>query len=276
MRVLAAQNRVDADDFALEIEHFKVVRHSEEVHCGRQLHLRMAPVALVEDAELAARDKLLQAVLHVAEVPDGSERMVRRDLLLKIGRFARIRFERAHHVDPVEGRELIEVHEVVVRVERRVDEVADDVGVLRDLDADRVFNGAHGRKRMNARADAADAFNERPCVARIAPLQNDFETAPHRAGAHRVDDFVVFAENGLNAKMAFDSGDRVDDNTTFAHYSLPPISLLVRARDWATAERAACAAAATPTTATVARPTLSTVASMPMPKPGGSTVVSCS
>ena len=271
MRVLAAEDGVDLDDFLVEVEHFKVVRNGKEIDGRRQLHGRVAPVAVLEDGKLAAFDEFLQTRLYVTEVACGRQMVMRADLLLNFARFARIGRQSAHHVDPVQSRELIEVHQMVLYVQGCIHQVADDVGVLRDLDADGVFDGAHGCKRVNAGADAADAFDERPGVARIAPLENHFETAPHRAGAHRVGDDAVGVDFCLHAQMTFDAGDGVNDNAAgvlaVAH-SLPPMSLLVLARAWATALMAACAAAATPTTATVAMPTLSTVASTP-PQPGG-------
>lgn len=51
---------------------------------------------------------------------------------------------------------------MVMNVERGIQDVADQIGVLRDLDADCILNGTDGGKRVNTRTDAADAFNERP------------------------------------------------------------------------------------------------------------------
>ena len=59
VRVLAAQNRVDLDDFLLEVKHLKVVRHGKKVHGRRQFHLRVAPVAVFKDTELAGSYELL-------------------------------------------------------------------------------------------------------------------------------------------------------------------------------------------------------------------------
>ena len=230
MRVLAAQNGMNAHDFTLEVEHFKVVRDRKQIHGRRKLHGGMAPIALIENRELSRFNELLHAVLHIAEVTDSCERMVRRNLLLNRRRFAGIGIERADNVHPVERGELIEVNDMVLNVERGIQDVADQIGVLRDLDADCILNGANGGKRVNTRTDAADAFNERPGVAGIAALQNDFEAAPHRAGAHGVDNLAVIAQHCLHAQVTFNAGDRVDYDSAFAHYSLPPISLLVLAR----------------------------------------------
>ncbi len=68
VRVLAAKDRVDLDDLLLPLEGLEVVRDADQVHGGRQLVGRVAPVAVGEDAELAALDELGQALLQVAEV----------------------------------------------------------------------------------------------------------------------------------------------------------------------------------------------------------------
>ena len=137
---------------------------------------------------------------------------MRADLGLDRGGFARIGAQSRHDVNPVEGVQLIEVRHVVLRVQGRVDQVADDVGVLRNLPADGVLDGAHGGKGVNAGADAADAFDECPGVARIAALEDDFQTAPHRARGIGVGKLAVVTQDSLNAQMTFDSGYGVNNN----------------------------------------------------------------
>ena len=58
VRVLAAENRVDLDNFLLPFQRLEVMRHAQQVRLRRQLHGRMAPVAVGEDAELAAGDEV--------------------------------------------------------------------------------------------------------------------------------------------------------------------------------------------------------------------------
>ncbi len=54
---LAAQDGHDLVGLALELERLEVVGDREQVHLGRQLHRRVAPVAVGEDAELAGLDE---------------------------------------------------------------------------------------------------------------------------------------------------------------------------------------------------------------------------
>ena len=65
---------------------------------------------------------------------------------------------------------------------------------------------------MRAGADAADPLGEGPGVARVAALEDDFDAAPHRAGGDRVADDVVLVDVHLDAQMAFDARDRIDDD----------------------------------------------------------------
>ena len=277
VRVLAAEDRLDLDDLLLEVERLEVVRRRQQIRLGRQLVRRVAPVGVGEDAELAALDELLQAALHVAEVARRRVRP-RRDALLDLGGLLRVGLERRHDVHPVERVQVVEVDEVVLRVQRRVHQVADDVRVLRDLDPERVLDRAHRCQRVHAGAHAADALDERPRVARVAALEDDLEAAPHRAGGHRVADHVVLVDVDLDAQVALDARDRVDDDALAAvverealgldgrhvHFSTSlTLSLRPLLRACLIALTAACAAMAAPATPRAVRPIRSAVPSTP-------------
>ena len=84
MRVLAAEDGVDLHDLFLKIQRLKIVGRRHQVRLGRQKIGRIVPVAILEKAKLATFDKLLQAVLHVAEISWGGERVRRRNRLLQL------------------------------------------------------------------------------------------------------------------------------------------------------------------------------------------------
>ena len=67
VRILAAEDGVDLDDFFLPLERVEIVRHADQVDFGRQLVGRMAPIAVGEDAQ-AAGGKGLDLVLHLGEI----------------------------------------------------------------------------------------------------------------------------------------------------------------------------------------------------------------
>ena len=69
---------------------------------------------------------------------------------------------------------------------------------------------------MHQRAHAADALGEGPGVARVAAAQDDLDAAHHGAGGGgRVMSPCVIGFR-LDAQVAFDAGDGVDDDA-FAH-----------------------------------------------------------
>ena len=84
------------------------------------------------------------------------------------------------------------------------------------LIAERVLDRAHRSERVHAGAYAADALDERPRVARVAALEDHLESAPHRAGGHRVADHVVLVDVDLDAQVTLDPRDRIDDDALAA------------------------------------------------------------
>ena len=279
MRVLAAEHGLDLHDLLLEIERLEVVRHRHQVGLGGQLVGRVAPVAVAERAQLPGLDELLQPVLQVAEVA-GRRHRPAADGLRQLGGLFRVGLERADDVHPVERMQVIEVHQVVMRIQRRVHQVAHDVGVVGDLDLQRVFHRAYRHQRVRAGADAADAFDEGPGVARVAALEDDLQAAPHRSRGDGVADDVLVVEVHFDAQVTFDAGDGVDDDPLAAvveaetlgfddgHDQLSTLFvlsawvLLRLAARWI-ALTAACATTAAPTTPVATRPTLSAFASTP-------------
>ena len=155
MRVLAAVDGVDLDDFLLEIERLEIMRDRHQIGFGRQSVGGMAPIAVLERAELARLDELLQADLQILEIAGRRQRPVGNRLRQRRGRLG-IGGQRRHDIDPVERVQMIEMHEMIMHLQRQLHDVADRIGVLRDRDAERVFDRAHRGQRMGAGADAAD------------------------------------------------------------------------------------------------------------------------
>ena len=91
------------------------------------------------------------------------------------------------------------MHDVVVHLQRQLHDIADGIGVFRDLDRQRVFDRAHRGQRVGAGADAADPLGEGPGVARIAAAQDDLDAAPHRAGRDGVADDIILVDIHFDA-----------------------------------------------------------------------------
>ncbi len=103
--------------------------------------------------------------------------------------------------------QMIEMHDMIMDVLRTDHQVANQLCIWRDLGADRVLNRANRCHAVHQRAHAANALSECPGIARIAILQNDFDTAHHRAGRIGLRDLVA-VHLRFDTEVAFDAGDR--------------------------------------------------------------------
>ena len=280
MRVLAAEDDLRRDEIAVLVEHLEVMCDGHEMDLRRQqLVIRMIPPVGREDAELAALDDGLDLALNLCEVLRRSSRecvVVRfrhrrarcaeRQLVgvecsdLQVGRRDRVSGECLDRADPVECMQVVEVNDVVLDRQRRCHDVADVVGVLRDLDAEGILDSAKGTQSVCARADAADALDVSPGVARVAVLHDELEAAPCRTGRDGVRDLArTFIDLHLNAQMAFNSCDWIY-YYVFHLFTCSPFSSSLAASRFFFCTTLATPCAATPTAVTpaMAAPILST------------------
>ena len=93
---------------------------------------------------------------------------------------------------------------------RALDQVADDARIVRDFDAVSLFGGNGGRVSVRHRAHAADALHDLRRIFGRAILHDELHTAEAAAGHPGVGDLAVL-DFHLDAEMALDTGDRVDD-----------------------------------------------------------------
>jgi hypothetical protein len=87
--------------------------------------------------------------------------------------------------------------------------VADDSGVLGNLDANGGFGCPHRGQSMGVRSDAAGAGHEMVRIPRIASLKNQLDAAKHLARTPRINNLAP-SHFHLDAKMAFYSGNRIN------------------------------------------------------------------
>ena len=118
---------------------------------------------------------------------------------------------------------MIEVHDVVVQRVGDQDQVANVGRVGRDLEAERVFHGANRGDGVDGGAHSAKALGKDPGLARIASVEDGFNSAQHRAGGPRFTDMAV-VDFHVDAKVAFDPRDRVDDDS-LSHWLGSPFQL---------------------------------------------------
>ncbi|MNF76765.1 hypothetical protein D3C84_588910 [compost metagenome] len=178
---LAPQDGDDAVGIALALQGLQVVSHGDEVHLRAQLHRLVAPIAVGEDAELAARHQGADLLLHLGQL-FGAVEGPGRHPFKDARRFLRIGLQRCRDVHPVQRRELVEVDYVIVDVVGRDDEVADELCVDRHLGADGILHRPHRGDGVDRGADPADALHYHPGVARIVALEDLLHAAPHGAG----------------------------------------------------------------------------------------------
>ena len=283
MRVLAAEDDVRDDEILLLVEHLEVVRDRHEMHLGREeLIVRMIPPLRGEDAELSAVDDLLHLCLDRGVVVRRCDREVMRvgirvecrrptegeaigleHRVLECRRRRRIRLQCLERADPVECVEVVEMDDVILMSEARRDDVADVVCVLRNRDAECVLDGTQTAERMRGRADAADALNVCPCIARIAVVHDELKAAPCRAGGDGIGDLARrLVHLDLNAQMSLNTGDRVDNDVFHSCTCFPSFSSCFSWHFFCT--RLAPACAATPTAVATASPAPTMSTSMPL------------
>ena len=178
VRGLAAEDGHNLVHLALVVQRLQVMRHRQQVHFRRELHRRVPPVTVREDAQLSSRDELREAVLHLRELLRAVTRPVR-DAGRKRSRLHRVGLQRRGDIDPVEGGQLVEVHDVVVHGVRRDDEIADVLRVLRNLELQRVLHGPHRGNGVDGRADTAEPLGEHPRFAGISSFEDAFDATEH-------------------------------------------------------------------------------------------------
>ena len=99
---------------------------------------------------------------------------------------------------------------MIVAPERCQHNVADDIGVVRHFNTDGIFDGVNRSQGVYASTDAADTFNERPRIARVAPLQDDLQPAKHRAAGDGIGDHILIVNIHFTTHVAFNARNRVD------------------------------------------------------------------
>jgi hypothetical protein len=91
-----------------------------------------------------------------------------------------------------------------------VHHVPDQSGVFGNPDTDCGFDCPHRGQSMGVRSDATGSGHEMMRIARVAPLENQFDAAEHLARAPRIDDFAP-GHFHFDAQVTLDSGDWIDD-----------------------------------------------------------------
>ena len=209
MRHLSADDSGDLRSLGLHRQRLKVVSRADEVELGRQLVsravLRVEPVA-GEDGQLAVVGEIRQTLLERDEVAVHGGACS----LSKVVSVRRIGLEGVQRVHVVEGSQVVEPQDMAVQELRAFQQVADDARVVRDLDAVGFFGRDSGRVGVGHRAHAADALHDLGSILGRAVLDDHLHAAEAAAGHPGIGNLAV-GHFHLDAEMAFDTGNRVDD-----------------------------------------------------------------
>jgi len=114
--------------------------------------------------------------------------------------------------------QVIKVDHVIVDVLCAGDQVAQEAGVVRHLDAQGMLDGPDGCDGVDGRADAAKTLRKHPRLARVAPFEDGLDAAPHCAGRPGVGHFAAIHLH-LDAQVTLDARDRI--NYDFCHCFSP-------------------------------------------------------
>src|SRR5208282_4962705 len=92
-----------------------------------------------------------------------------------------VRLGNGRDVHPLKSGQVIEMHDVIVQCVPDENQVADVLRVCRNLELERIFNGAHRGDGVDRGANSAEALRKNPAFAGIASEQNRLDSAPHGA-----------------------------------------------------------------------------------------------
>lgn len=113
-----------------------------QVGFRRQLISRITPIAVGERPELPGLHESLQSVLNIPKISWRGKRPTG-NALGETGRRLRARLKRIHHIDPVQGMQMVKMHQMVMHLKGQLHNVANGVGILRDTDAEGIFHRTH-------------------------------------------------------------------------------------------------------------------------------------
>src|SRR5579863_847795 len=104
--------------------------------------------------------------------------------------------------------QMIKMDHVILHHLRARNQIADDPGVLGNVDTQCIFDRTDAGERVYHRADATDALRPDPSLPRIAALQDDLHAAEHGPGTPGVRDLSA-VELRLDPQVAFDASYRI-------------------------------------------------------------------
>ena len=166
-------------------------------------------IGIGENTQLAGIDQITELFLNGFELFDGMfpRVILGRDLCRLHG----VGFDGRSHINPVQGVQVIEVDDMIMKILGTENQIPDQRGVFRNMHVQGVFNATRGCKGMGVGAHAAGSLGEMLGVLGITPFENDLQS-PEKLGTGPCfgNSAVVYFD--FDAQMALDSGDGIDHN----------------------------------------------------------------
>ena len=181
MRILAAKNGAGLGRLALIVKGLEVVGHRHQIGLRREFHGRVPPVAGGKDAEPTGLHKGFEFLLHRRELgftvagPVG-------DGLGQLGGLFRIGLEGRDHIHPVQGSEMVKMHDMILHRVLGHHDIPNILGVERHLNLEGMLHRADGRDGMHRGADAAETLGVDPGILGRTTLQDGLDAPPHLGG----------------------------------------------------------------------------------------------
>jgi hypothetical protein len=130
-----------------------------------------------------------------------------------------IGFQCRKHVHPIEGRQLIEVNNMILHGVGRHHHVTDVLCIQRNFQFESVLDRAHRANGMHHSAYSTDALQNSPGIAWITIQHNLFDAAPHLARGPGPCNPAIL-DFDIDAKVALDTGDWINRNS-YRHGDAP-------------------------------------------------------
>jgi hypothetical protein len=118
---------------------------------------------------------------------------------------------------------MVEVHHMIVDVLRTYHQIADEFGVLWNVDTQGVLHGSDRGKSVNHRTNSTDTLRDVRSIAWITTLHDNFNAPSHCTGAVCLGNgFSISAEFSFNAQVSLNPCDRIYYNIC-SHINSPKL-----------------------------------------------------
>ena len=129
----------------------------------------MAPVCVGKGTQLSAVNESFETLLDVFKINRPAPGRIA-DIICLCSGFLWIGAECADHIHPVQGMQMIKMHNMVMLELGTHQQVSNDQCIFRNLDANRIIDCPHRGQSMGVRSDATRTLHKMVGVPGVASL----------------------------------------------------------------------------------------------------------